>query len=59
MARTSDRPFATELMPVHNTLAFGGLLTVASLALFAWVNLLGASSASLLSSSIASSTHSS
>jgi protoheme IX farnesyltransferase len=38
MQRTSDRPLATDLVPVPNALAFGGLLTVASLALFWSVN---------------------
>ncbi|GAA0680083.1 heme o synthase [Natronoarchaeum mannanilyticum] len=42
MARTSDRPVATHLVPVRNALAFAGLLTVASLALFVQVNLLAA-----------------
>ncbi len=42
MKRTSDRPLATELVPVRNAIAFGLLLTVASLTLFAWVNLLAA-----------------
>ena len=42
MTRTSDRPLATERVPVRNAVMFGGLLTVASLALFAWVNLLAA-----------------
>jgi protoheme IX farnesyltransferase len=42
MARTSDRPLATHLVPVCNALAFAGVLTVASLALFAQVNLLAA-----------------
>ena len=40
MNRTSDRPLATDLVPVRNALAFAGVLTVASLALFATVNLL-------------------
>ncbi|SFR30676.1 heme o synthase [Halorubrum sodomense] len=38
MQRTSDRPLATDLVPVTNALAFGGLLAVASLALFWTVN---------------------
>nr|WP_245838510.1 heme o synthase [Natronoarchaeum philippinense] len=42
MARTSDRPLATHLVPVRNALAFGGLLTVASLVLFVQINLLAA-----------------
>ncbi|MFC6988336.1 heme o synthase [Haloplanus sp. GCM10025708] len=40
MNRTSDRPLAVDLVSVRNALAFGGLLTVGSLALFASVNLL-------------------
>jgi protoheme IX farnesyltransferase len=40
MQRTSDRPVATHRVPVRNALAFGGLLTVASLAAFLGVNLL-------------------
>jgi protoheme IX farnesyltransferase len=40
MSRTSDRPLAVDLVSVRNALAFGGLLTVGSLALFASVNLL-------------------
>ena len=40
MSRTSDRPLATDVVSVRNALAFGGLLTVASLAAFAAVNLL-------------------
>ena len=42
MERTSDRPLATDVVPVRNAVAFGGLLTVASVALFASVNLLAA-----------------
>jgi protoheme IX farnesyltransferase len=42
MQRTSDRPLATDLVPVRNALAFGVLLAVGSIALFAWVNLLAA-----------------
>jgi protoheme IX farnesyltransferase len=42
MERTSDRPVATHQVPVRNALAFGGLLTVASLAAFLTVNLLAA-----------------
>ncbi|WP_049938070.1 heme o synthase [Haloplanus natans] len=38
MNRTSDRPLATDVVSVRNALAFGGLLTVASLAAFAAVN---------------------
>ena len=38
MQRTSDRPLATDLVPVPNALAFGGLLTVVSLGLFWTVN---------------------
>ena len=40
MERTADRPVATHEVPVRNALAFGGLLTVASLAAFLSVNLL-------------------
>lgn len=42
MQRTSDRPLATDLVPVWNAIAFGILLTVVSIALFAWVNTLAA-----------------
>jgi len=42
MDRTSDRPVATHEVPVRNALAFGGLLTVASLGAFLSVNLLTA-----------------
>ena len=42
MNRTSDRPLATDVVSVRNALAFGGLLTVASLAAFLQVNLLAA-----------------
>jgi protoheme IX farnesyltransferase len=42
MNRTSDRPLATDLVPVRNALAFATVLGVASLALFASVNLLTA-----------------
>ena len=38
MQRTSDRPLATDLVPVPNALAFGGLLTAVSLGLFWSVN---------------------
>ena len=40
MERTADRPVATHVVPVRNALAFGGLLTVASLGAFLTVNLL-------------------
>jgi protoheme IX farnesyltransferase len=40
MSRTNDRPLATDVVSVRNALAFGVLLTVASLAAFAAVNLL-------------------
>ncbi len=40
MQRTADRPLATHEVPVRNALAFGGLLTVASLWAFLSVNLL-------------------
>jgi protoheme IX farnesyltransferase len=42
MQRTSDRPLATDLVPVRNAIAFGVVLAVISLALFASVNLLAA-----------------
>ncbi|MDQ2051459.1 heme o synthase [Natronolimnohabitans sp. A-GB9] len=42
MSRTADRPLATDLIPVRNALAFGGLLTVASLAVFLTINALAA-----------------
>ena len=42
MDRTADRPLATHEVPVTNALAFGGLLTVASLWAFLSVNLLTA-----------------
>ncbi|XVH30940.1 heme o synthase [Haloferacaceae archaeon DSL9] len=42
MNRTSDRPLATDLVPVRNAVAFGLLLTAISLGLFASVNLLAA-----------------
>ena len=42
MQRTSDRPLATDVVPVRNALAFGVVLAIGSLALFAWVNLLAA-----------------
>jgi len=38
MQRTSDRPLATDLVPVPHALAFGGALTLVSLALFWTVN---------------------
>ena len=38
MQRTSDRPLATDLVPVSHAFAFGGLLTVVSLGLFWTVN---------------------
>jgi protoheme IX farnesyltransferase len=38
MSRTNDRPLATDVVSVRNALAFGGLLTAASLAAFAAVN---------------------
>ncbi|MFB6101321.1 MAG: heme o synthase [Haloplanus sp.] len=40
MNRTSDRPLATDVVPVRNALLFGTLLTVGSLAAFAAVNVL-------------------
>ncbi|WP_331236566.1 heme o synthase [Natronorarus salvus] len=43
MARTSERPLATDVVPVRNALAFGVLLGVASLAVFfLFVNALAA-----------------
>jgi protoheme IX farnesyltransferase len=42
MSRTSDRPLATDLVPVRNAVAFGVVLAAASLALFASVNWLAA-----------------
>ncbi|KAB1188924.1 MULTISPECIES: heme o synthase [Haloferax] len=42
MQRTSDRPLAVDLVPVRNAVAFGVLLAVASVALFASVNWLAA-----------------
>ena len=42
MNRTADRPIATDVVSVRNALAFGGLLTVLSLATFLQVNLLAA-----------------
>jgi len=40
MDRTADRPLAADLVPVRHALAFGTTLGLASLALFASVNLL-------------------
>ncbi|APW99759.1 protoheme IX farnesyltransferase [Halobiforma lacisalsi AJ5] len=42
MSRTSDRPLATDLIPVRNAMAFGGLLTVASIGVFLTINTLAA-----------------
>jgi protoheme IX farnesyltransferase len=42
MKRTNDRPLATELVPVRNAVAFGLLLTAASLVAFLQVNALAA-----------------
>ncbi|MDS0298378.1 heme o synthase [Halogeometricum sp. S1BR25-6] len=42
MERTSDRPLAVDLVPVRHAVAFGLLLAAASVALFAWVNVLAA-----------------
>ncbi|PSP37304.1 protoheme IX farnesyltransferase [Halobacteriales archaeon QH_7_65_31] len=42
MKRTSDRPLATELVPVRNALAFGVALALASLAAFLQVNVFAA-----------------
>lgn len=38
MARTADRPLATDTVGVYNAIAFGVVLTIASLFLFAQVN---------------------
>ena len=42
MSRTSDRPLAVDLIPVRHAVAFGVVLALGSLALFASVNLLAA-----------------
>ena len=42
MARTADRALAVDLVSVRNAIAFGAVLTAASLALFASINLLAA-----------------
>jgi protoheme IX farnesyltransferase len=42
MARTNDRPLATDLVPVPNAVAFGLLLTAVSVGLFATINWLAA-----------------
>lgn len=42
MDRTADRPLATHEVPVRNALAFGVLLTLASIAVFLQVNVLAA-----------------
>lgn len=42
MSRTADRPLATELIPVRNAMAFGLLLTAASLGVFLTINPLAA-----------------
>jgi protoheme IX farnesyltransferase len=42
MSRTADRPLATHQVPVRNALAFGVLLTIASLFFFLQVNVLAA-----------------
>ncbi|WP_438267389.1 heme o synthase [Halomarina litorea] len=42
MQRTSDRPLATHQVPVRNALTFGGMLTLAAVAIFLQVNLLAA-----------------
>ena len=42
MARTADRAVAVDLVSVRNAVAFGVILSVASLALFASINLLAA-----------------
>ncbi len=40
MSRTSDRPLATDVVPVRNALAFGGFLAVAAMGAFLAVNVL-------------------
>ncbi len=43
MQRTSDRPLATDVVPVRNAVAFGVLLAAASMAAFLlWVNVVAA-----------------
>ncbi len=42
MSRTADRPLATDLIPVGNALIFGGILTIASIAVFLTINPLAA-----------------
>ena len=42
MARTNDRPLATDLVPVPNAVAFGLVLTAVSVGLFATINWLAA-----------------
>jgi len=42
MERTADRPLATDRVSVRNAMAFGGVLTVASMAAFLTVNVLAA-----------------
>ena len=42
MARTNDRPLATDLVPLRNAVAFGVVLTLLSLGLFATINWLTA-----------------
>ncbi|UPM43851.1 heme o synthase [Halocatena salina] len=42
MARTADRPLATDTVGVTNAIAFGVLLTIASIVLFAQVNSMAA-----------------
>ena len=42
MNRTADRPLATDLVPVGHALAFGFVLGVASIAVFATINALAA-----------------
>ena len=42
MSRTSDRPLATDLVPVRNALLFGLFLTAASLSVFLTINALAA-----------------
>lgn len=42
MARTADRPLPADRVPVRNALVFGGVLTIAAVAVFLQVNLLAA-----------------
>lgn len=42
MSRTNDRPVVTSVIPVRNAVAFGAVLTVASVSIFATINVLAA-----------------